>query len=227
MSLMRRNGFTLIEVLIAMTLLSLMVVLLFSSLRTAAQSWTAGENKVVEVNNKAVVYQFFKSHLNAMRPLPMFPDATNPEVALQQAFQGYTQSIRFVAALPAASARKGLQLFTIALNPDDRSMLMVSLVPYREADADADRGPDKPEVLLENVDGLKFSYYGKMEDVAPLQWRDEWTQADRLPSLIKVSIALGDGSDWPDMVFAPRIQGGHSEIIQDNNGNQQFDNDVF
>ncbi|MFI3120724.1 MAG: type II secretion system protein, partial [Methylococcaceae bacterium] len=38
----RQSGFTLIEVLIAMTLLSIMVVLLFASLRICAQSWEQG-----------------------------------------------------------------------------------------------------------------------------------------------------------------------------------------
>ncbi len=54
------RGFTLIEVLIAMTLLSIMVVLLFSSLRICAQSWEQGENKITEVNEVAVVYNFFQ-----------------------------------------------------------------------------------------------------------------------------------------------------------------------
>ncbi|HEY8220174.1 MAG TPA: prepilin-type N-terminal cleavage/methylation domain-containing protein, partial [Methylobacter sp.] len=62
-SRLRNAGFTLIEVLIAMTLLSLMVVLLFSSLRICAQSWEQGENKIAEVNEVAVVYNFFQKHL--------------------------------------------------------------------------------------------------------------------------------------------------------------------
>jgi len=62
-------GFTLIEVLIAMTLLSIMVVLLFSSLRICAQSWEQGENKIAEVNEVAVVYNFFQRHLSSAIPL--------------------------------------------------------------------------------------------------------------------------------------------------------------
>jgi general secretion pathway protein J len=62
-------GFTLIEVLIAMTLLSIMVVLLFSSLRTCAQSWEQGENKITEVNEVAVVHNFFQRHLSSAIPL--------------------------------------------------------------------------------------------------------------------------------------------------------------
>ncbi|MGY6276868.1 prepilin-type N-terminal cleavage/methylation domain-containing protein [Methylomonas sp. MgM2] len=200
-----RNGFTLIEVMIAMTLLSVMVVLLFSSLKTAAESWNAGERKVAEVNNKAVVYQFFKRHLTTIRPLPMLNNEQNFLAENQQAFQGLPQSLIFVAALPAASARKGLQVFNIALDPADHSVLMVTLTPYRQIEGDTEFEPVKPEVLLENVADLRFAYFGKTEDIDVLQWRDEWRVADRLPSLIKVSIQLADGSYWPEMVFALKI----------------------
>ncbi len=202
MRLTRCNGFTLIEVLIAMTLLSVMVVLLFSSLKIAAESWNAGENKIAEVNEKAVVYQFFKRHIMVIRPLPLLTDEQNFAVEAQQAFQGFSQSLRFVSALPASSARKGLQVFTLALDTANRKNLLVTLIPYRP-EARLEMG--KPEILLGNIAELKFSYFGKTEDVAELMWRDEWSIADRLPSLIKISIKLDDGSDWPDMVFALKI----------------------
>ncbi|MDD2759970.1 MAG: prepilin-type N-terminal cleavage/methylation domain-containing protein, partial [Methylomonas sp.] len=210
MTICRRNGFTLIEVLIAMTLLSVMVVLLFSSLRIAAESWNAGESKVAAVNKKAVVYQFFKRHLSAIRPLPMLDEHQDFSAGNQQAFQGYPQSMRFAAALPAASARKGLQLFSIALDSANPKALMVGLTPYRLSDEDMQAEPDRPEMLLDHVDDLRISYFGKTEDVSELAWREEWTTADRLPSLIKVSIRLEDGSYWPDMVFAPRIKIGRA-----------------
>jgi prepilin-type N-terminal cleavage/methylation domain len=203
MRVSRQPGFTLIEVLIAMTLLSVMVVLLFASLRLSAESWNAGENKMAAVNQKAVVYQFFKRHLTTIRPLPMLnlEQDANPENL--QAFQGFPQSLRFVAALPASSARKGLQVFTIALEPANPSTLMVSLQPYQLTEED--REPAKPEILLEGIAALHFAYFGKTEDVADAQWREEWTLADRLPSLIKVSIQLLDGSYWPEMIFALKI----------------------
>jgi general secretion pathway protein J len=211
------KGFTLIEVLIAMTLLGVMVVLLFSSLRIAAESWNAGENKMVQVNQKAVVYQFFKRHLTTIRPLPILNiDPNNPEEL--QVFRGYPQTLRFAAALPASSARKGLQIFTISPNPENASVLMVSLVPYRLTEADQNQPPDRPEVLLEDVAKIQFAYFGKTEDVAESQWREEWTLADRLPSLIKVSIALKDGSYWPDMIFPTKItQSANAETIEGDN----------
>ncbi len=198
----RINGFTLIEVLIAMTLLGVMVVLLFSSLRIAAESWEAGEGKTAQVNQKAVVYRFFKRHLTAIRPLQM-PNPQEAEGDALQAFAGYAQSLRFAGALPASSARKGIQLFRIFPDPNKTSTLMVSLTPYQTTETQAVEEP--PVVLLEGVADLKFSYFGKTEDVAEPAWLDEWILADRLPRLIQVSIRLADGSHWPSMVFAPKI----------------------
>lgn len=198
------QGFTLIEVLIAMTLLGVMVVLLFSSLRIAAESWEAGETKTAQVNQKAVVYQFFKRHLNAIRPLPMLENnAVDLENESLQAFAGYSQSLRFAGALPASSARKGVQIFRIYPDPNQTSTLLVSLMPYRQTEGQLVEEP--PVVLLEGMTALKFSYFGKTEEAAEDLWLDEWIQADRLPRLIKVSIKLNDNSLWPDMVFAPRI----------------------
>lgn len=205
MNATRRNGFTLIEVLIAITLLGVIVVLLFGSLRIAGKSWNTGEGKIAAVNQKAVVYQFFKRHLTAIRPLPM-PNAEDPQglEATEQAFKGLAQSVQFVAALPNASTRKGLQIFNIQADPRSSSIIQVALRPYRETD-DESEAAEPPVVLLENVANFKFSYFGKTEDAAEMIWREEWMEADRPPSLIKVTIALRDGSYWPDMVFAVKI----------------------
>lgn len=187
-----------------MTLLGVMVVLLFSSLRIAAESWEAGETKTAQVNQKAVVYQFFKRHLSSIRPLPMLEnEAVDLENDSLQVFAGYPQSLRFAGALPASSARKGVQIFRVFPDPNKTSTLLVSLMPYRQTEGQPVEEP--PVVLLEGVAQLKFSYFGKTEDTAEDLWLDEWIQADRLPRLIKISIVLNDRSFWPDMVFSPKI----------------------
>lgn len=219
----RRNGFTLIEVLIAITLLGVIVVLLFASLRIAGKSWNTGEGKIAQVNQKAVVYQFFKRHLTTIRPLPM-PKRDDPLglEATEQAFQGLPQSLQFVAALPAASTRKGLQLFNIQLDPRRSSIIQVALRPYRETDAEFDAVAEPPVVLLEQVAKFSFSYFGKIEEGADQLWHNEWVEADHLPSLVKVSIALKDGSYWPDMVFALKITANHgAETTADDQNSDQ------
>ncbi len=206
----RRNGFTLIEMLIAMTLLGIMVVLLFSSLRIAAESWEAGESKMAAVNQKAVVYQFFKRHLTSIRPVSVLDYDDNAEPgAGQPVFEGLAHDLQFVAALPASSARKGLQQFNINLDPVQPDRLVVRLTPYRQTESAqiTDQTVDPPVVLLENIATLKFSYFGNGGADGEPGWQEVWANSEELPRLIKISIALNDGSYWPEMVVAPRITG--------------------
>lgn len=200
---LRSPGFTLIEVLIAITLLGIMVVLLFSSLRIAAESWDAGESKTIEVNKKAVVYQFFKRQLSGIKPLPMYSDAQQAENTEPpgQAFQGLPQSLRFVSSMPSAAARKGLQLFTVGLDSKEPSTLKVALSPYQQD------SPQTPEqvVLLKNVKNFQIRYFGIMDQSDEALWQDEWQETEILPKLIKISITLEDNSFWPDMIFAVKI----------------------
>lgn len=200
----RNSGFTLIEVLIAMTLLGIMVVLLFSSLRIAADSWNSGESRTIAVNKKAVVYQFFKRHLSTMRPVN-FP-VTNPEENPQPqlAFQGNPQHMVFVASLPASAARKGWQIFEIGVDPNLPSTITVALTPFQQT---ANLLPDKVP-LLSHVKNYAFSYYGTVDNTnggGGGVWVDQWVSMDHLPLLIKVRILQEDDSYWPDMVIPVRI----------------------
>lgn len=209
----RPRGFTLIEVLIGITLLGVMVTLLFASLRIAAESWHAGEDKIAGVNQKAVVYQFFKRHLSTIRPLTLLEDAENPGAdGGQIAFQGLPQRLRFAAALPAASLRKGLQVFTIEIDPRQSTTLQVALKPYQPSD-DESAQIDPPVILLKHVEHFRLSYFGKREDEDDARWHEEWASMEALPSLIKVVIELEDHSYWPEMVFPLKINAVHNAEV--------------
>lgn len=220
MKLNRRHGFTLIEVLIAITLMGLIMVLLFGSLRIAGRSWGSGEDKIAAANQKAVVYQFFKRHLSTIRPLPM-PNRDDPMgvETTEQAFKGTPQRLQFVAALPAASTRKGLQFFVIQIDPRNASTIQVALRPYRETGDDLGYA-EPPVVLLENVAEFTFAYFGKTEEGAEMVWHSEWVEADRPPALIKVRILLKDRSYWPDMIFPLKI---NATVGADGVGGDQAD----
>lgn len=198
------QGFTLIEVLIAMTLLGIMVVLLFSSLRIAAESWNSAESRTVAVNKKAVVYQFFKHHLASIRPVMLPIPAESEGAEPQIAFQGYPQRMLFVAPLPASSARKGWQIFDIAPDPNQISRIMVGLSPYQPNTV---VNPEKVP-LLDHIKSFSFAYFGATDNSPGTGvWQDQWVGINQLPRLIRVRIQLEDNSFWPDMLFAVRING--------------------
>lgn len=194
------TGFTLLEVMLAMTLLSLMVVLLFTSLKIGAESWQKGEHKIAEVNEKAVVYQFFKRHLPTIKPL--WDDFSDQDSRIFS-FQGKKDSLQFVSAFPASANRKGLQLFKITYDRSETGTLKVSLNPFYPS-SDDQQWQTENVTLLENVENFKLQYFDKQE-IDSGDWLDNWQDNEYLPSLIKIKITLADHSNWPEMVFAPKL----------------------
>jgi general secretion pathway protein J len=198
-----KRGFTLIEVLIAMTLLSLMVVLLFGSMRISAESWLKGEDKITQVNDVAVVYQFFQHHLTEARPL--WDDFSGEYKLL--AFQGDNQKLQFVSAFPASAKKSGLQLFSIRMaNDGDEKILLVSIKPFFKS-AEGEDWRTEEVTLLRHVSNFSLFYYQQDENAPEGMWLDSWLEIETHPKLVKVKIERDDGSFWPEMVFALKANG--------------------
>jgi general secretion pathway protein J len=191
-------GFTLIEVLIAMTLLGIMVVLLFSSMKICADSWQKGEDKITKVNEVAVVYQFFQHHLSTAKPL--WDDFSDENKIKVFAFQGKSQELQFVSAFPASAKKSGLQLFSLKLiNHGNEQIIQVSITPFfPSAEGEAWR---KEEVtLLRHVRNFSLSYFGSDDAQTEGIWQEDWLVKESQPRLVKIKIERDDDSYWPEMI---------------------------
>ncbi|MBM4206735.1 MAG: prepilin-type N-terminal cleavage/methylation domain-containing protein [Gammaproteobacteria bacterium] len=191
------SGFTLIEVLIAMTLLSVMVVLLFSSMRISAESWQKGEDKITAVNDIAVVYQFFRNHLGTAQPLWDDFSQENDEFS----FSGRNQELKFVSYFPASANKTGLQQFEVKLLKEDKEkIIQVSITPFFPIDKHEEWR--KEEVtLLRHVKSLSINYYSVDDSETEGIWMEDWIEQDAMPKLVKIQIQTENGDFWPAMVI--------------------------
>lgn len=214
----RQQGFTLIEVLIAMTLLSIMVVLLFSSLRICAQSWEQGESKISEVNEAAVVHGFFQRHLASAIPLWDDFSAQKTSATAEPAprdnktfsFQGNKQSLQFVSVFPASAGRSGMQLFSIA--QDKENALKVTLTPFFPTN-EGEAWQQEEAVVLKQVTDFSLAYFGDADGQGEYRWHEQWLEKNTQPSLVKITISTENGLFWPDMIIAIKIAGAGSGNI--------------
>lgn len=236
-SLRYSMGFTLIEVLIAMTLLSIMVVLLFSSLRICAQSWEQGENKITEVNEVAEVYNFFERHLSAA--IPLWDDFTardggsalgqprsgavagNNATAANQpgadtgtenmdrtfAFQGRKKSLQFVSFFPASAGRSGMQLFSIEQDKQDGEQVIKVAITPFFPVTEGEEWHKEEVVLLRHVSNFSLAYFGVADDTDKSRWQDEWLKKDVQPQLVRISISTTNGVFWPEMIIELKVTG--------------------
>lgn len=221
-------GFTLIEVLIAMTLLSIMVVLLFGSLRICAQSWEQGENKITEVNEVAVVYNFFQRHLSSANPV--WNDFSSKDDAASQSdtgaatenkerifsFQGKKQSLQFVSVFPASAGRSGMQLFSIQPQQQDgEQVINVTLTPFFPV-TEGEEWRKEEVVLLKHVSDFTLAYFGA-DDTGESRWQDEWLEKEAQPRLVKISIGTENGIFWPEMIIELKVAGAASSAELEEN----------
>jgi general secretion pathway protein J len=205
------KGFTLIEVLIAMTLLSIMVVLLFTSLKICAQSWEKGENKMSEVNEVAVVYNFFQRHLPSA--MPLWNDFNEAEEKTFS-FQGKKQSMQFVSVFPASAGKTGMQLFSIEpQQQDNEQVIKVVITPFFPV-AEGEEWHKEEAVLLRHVNNFTLSYFGVLEDGTGSSWQEEWLAKTSQPQLIKININTKNGIFWPEMIIELKVAGdGNSDAL--------------
>ena len=220
-SRLRLRGFTLIEVLIAMTLLSIMVVLLFSSLKICADSWEKGENKITDVNEVAVVYNFFQRHLSVAKPL--WNDFSGENKTFS--FQGKAQSLQFVSAFPASAGRSGLQLFSVELQSEDNDQVIkVTITPFFPA-AEGKEWHKEEVSLIKHVSDFTLAYFGSDDGVSEGSWQDEWLDKEVQPRLVKVNIKLENEIYWPEIIIDLKVSGTANNTGLDT-GNTENINDL-
>ncbi|MCF7970023.1 MAG: prepilin-type N-terminal cleavage/methylation domain-containing protein [Methylococcaceae bacterium] len=195
-------GFTLLEVLIGMSIMSVMMLLLFASLRVCVQSWNAGEKKIAQVSQAATVQAFLYNKLQMALPLE---DASTEEK--QFSFRGNAQQLQFVAAMPASAARLGLQLFKLSLVPaqdKQENELRVDIRPFF-TQSDSAQWQEEQVVILDKIHSLRFAYFNGDEAEGNVGWQDEWLDKYRLPALLSVDIELINGELWPTIVVDLKV----------------------
>ncbi|WP_374086135.1 prepilin-type N-terminal cleavage/methylation domain-containing protein [Methylomicrobium lacus] len=217
------QGFTLIEVLVAMVLLSVMMTLLFVSLKISAESWEKGEKKIFEVSETAGVVNFFQRHLVMARPL--WNDFTKEERLFS--FQGDRQTLQFVSSFPASAGRAGLQLFTIQLlNENRENVIKVTIAPFYPV-AEGDEWITEEETLIRHVSNFSLAYFGQEAGESQSHWQDQWLQRDQLPKLVKIKIDLENQVFWPEMTFELKLAGAAdaSGLGSDQSGDEDSEED--
>lgn len=194
-------GFTLIEVLIVMTLLSVMVVLLFGTIKISADSWEKGEARISDVNEIAVVYSFFQRHLIPAKPLWNDFSTTEERVF---SFQGNAQTLQFVSEFPASAGRAGLQWFFLNLNDFDRQSIEIAIKPFYPV-AEGETFPEEKITLLNHVKTFSIAYLGQDPGTGEVAWQEQWVDRQTLPQLVKINITLDNGMFWPTMIMPLKI----------------------
>ena len=202
-----RNGFTLIEVLLATALLAAALALGFATLSAATATVRRGEQLAQANERMRAVAGFLRTRIASARAIGFMVD---PDSGAPIRFVGTPERMRFVADLPDYLGRGGPYLHDISVVGEERDHigLQVVFAQVQNAAAIVESSPRKPETLADGLASVQFRYRaldatGKLGD-----WQERWIDSDRLPLQVSVRITPAAGAPWPDLVIALPVANG-------------------
>lgn len=203
----RVGGFTLIEVMLAITLVALIMGMAYGGFRASIRATTSGEALIEDTNRLRVTHQFVRRQLSQARPLIIEQDENDE--AEQIRFEGERQRVRFVAPMPGYLSYGGPYVQQLSLERGNDGLDLVfyfaMLNGYLPGDLEASDGV----VLMEGLDDGGFFFLGLDEEDQTPFWADFWEHNARLPLAVGLNIDMGrdNGLNWPELVTPVLVDG--------------------
>ncbi len=199
-------GFTLVELLLAITLMSILLGLTYSGLRAATRSSERGEAILAAGGELRSAHQFMRRQLNQMLPLPFALEGESDEVRV--VFEGDSRRIQYVAPMPGYLGAGGpqVQLVELAQGYDGNAVIQFShsLLQGFEQERLFDRDP---VILLEGIESARFEFLGRDDEGELTGWTTSWDQLDVLPVAVRLDVEFSGDLNlrWPDLVAGVKV----------------------
>ena len=197
----RQAGFTLLEMLVAITVLALLMIGLTQGVRTGFAFWASQTNRTGEVTELDATGRILR---NLITDIPIRPAAAGAN-QVSILFEGHPSAITFVGDLPTGFGDTRRAKVTIALRGEN---LILDWTPHRHEAVSPGEAPPAETVLLHGVKSLEFSYWGAPDGTGnAATWLTDWI-SPALPELVRVRLGFGKGDRrrWPDLVAAPQLR---------------------
>jgi general secretion pathway protein J len=198
----RTSGFSLMEVLAALALLTIVLLGVYSGISTASRIVRSGDQAIERMDEIRSAQSFLRSELAQALAIP-FDETDDGEPIV---FAGSAHTLRYVAPMPGYLSKLGPQLQTISLVDDGRQSYRLEVTLAMLPPDGGDPQPiGEPEVLLRGISKGSISYRGMDDQNRPGDWQDSWGDGRRTPSLVRIELEVAGNVAFPTLVAPIRI----------------------
>lgn len=194
----QQRGFTLLEVMIVLSLLGVLLALVGGALLGANRAVLKAQRYTVSLDESRAAQQFLRTSISEALPL----DVTEDDSQTNGFFVGAPQRLQYVATLPGVLGG-GIQRFTLQLTERELQVAFARFESNAQVSVPAIRS--EPQVLLKNVDDLQFSYRGLSPKGQATCWISNWPWTKRLPYAVRIAAQVNGPVPWVTQVVALRL----------------------
>ncbi len=193
-------GFTLLEMLLAVSIFALIVSVIFSSFRVGIGAWESGERDIATYQKLRAVTEILYREITSTYPYMVTPGEIDRHKRFF-AFFGKSDSIKFVSCANLHKRDGGLSLIDIWVEGDEGLMLGegpalagnlkdLEDVPVREK--------ENTIVLSPDVKKIELRFYERKRGDDDGEWVSHWDPKDKgmqLPHFVEIALTFSDRKD--------------------------------
>ena len=204
-----RAGFSLLELIVAFTILGLMSVVIFSALRVSLNSYSASQERIQEKARNRVLFDQIKRQIGSLFPLrptrafldqevqgaPMQPLPKSPLARTRTPlFYGTSDQMTFITVAPLMLYENpGLAVVRYGLSQDGKGHYYLGAMETRFLGVEsflsmAETPVGEPLPLIEGISSLDFQYFGYDPQTDTYDWYDHWDAQETLDVPLAVRI---------------------------------------
>ena len=199
------KGFTLLELLVVMSILTLIMTASFGAIRLGTRSLAAGITQADETEQVRATADFLRRRF---AQLATIVDEINAEPVVS--FSGDQQRIRFIAPAPQHAENAGLFVYKLTtLGRYNEQSLLLTYAPYDPGSGNFAVAEDAQQlVLVEHLSEIRFEFFGENYEREAPAWYGAWSgEQAGFPQMIRIRLATAKSrADWPDLTFAIRVE---------------------
>ena len=195
-SLSPERGFTLLELLLSITVLSLVLGVIYGTLNMGSRAWEKGERDIDKIQRMRVIMNLLSREIKSTFPYEVTPSELDTHKKFY-AFDGKRDSLSFVSAVPLKGGRGKLSWLSFWVE-DDEGLVVVERDALRTDIFKERDSIDKDEmvVLDAHVSRIQFEYYelksGKEEGEGEGEWKEHWDaeKEGTLPHAVRMELTF-------------------------------------
>lgn len=179
------SGFTLLELVISITMMSIILVITGAAIRLAVRSSDSGEKRIMSLERFRASLNIVEAQIQA--ELPLMTQVPGGEATDNYTFKGDSESMQFPSNFSLWGTLRGPVNILYKVKRDEWGKQ--DLYVEESSTGMASRGEVK---LFEFFDRIYFDYFYKDPAAEKGDWVEQWPTPESVPEKIRMHLVNGD-----------------------------------